>query len=173
MINIVLVMTIWSWLWYHGRSIDKFSLQVLSIIYLPLLGASTFFSVLWLRRNTTEPRSCRTCKLRRMARVSKQTRYVTSKSEINWGYNDCIAALKEGCYKDAVKLLSELLPNVSHLSEREPALPMLGGYVLRIEFSQKRWEIGMRSNRLLPKSFAFSDGKPPLSARLSDLLPYG
>jgi hypothetical protein len=46
MINIVLVVTIWSWLWYHGRSIDKFSLQVLSIIYLPLLGASTFFSVL-------------------------------------------------------------------------------------------------------------------------------
>jgi hypothetical protein len=41
-----------------------------------------------------------------MARVSKQTRYVTSKSEINWGYNDCIAALKEGYYKDAVKLLS-------------------------------------------------------------------
>jgi len=40
---------------------------------------------------------------------------------------------------------------------------ILGGYVLRIEFSQKRWEMGMRSNRLLPKSFAFSDGKNPPS----------
>jgi hypothetical protein len=41
-----------------------------------------------------------------MTRTSKRTRYVTSKSEINWGYNDCIAALKEGYYIDAIKLLS-------------------------------------------------------------------
>jgi hypothetical protein len=50
---------------------------------------------------------------------------------------------------------------------------ILGGYILRIEFSQERWEIGMQLNRLLPKSFVFSGGKnPPLSAIAQILSKY-
>jgi hypothetical protein len=57
-------------------------------------------------------------------------------------------------------------------SEQKPAAPNRmyppNGYISRIEFSQKQWEIGGALNRLLPKSFVLSGGKnPPLSARLS------
>jgi serine/threonine protein kinase len=55
--------------------------------------------------NMTVPRRCRSCFLRRMVRVSKWTRFVTSNTEIGWGLNDCIAALQDGCYQDAAKLL--------------------------------------------------------------------
>jgi serine/threonine protein kinase len=51
-------------------------------------------------------RKCRSCKLNRMRRVSKWTRYVTSNAEINWGNTDCLAALQEGHYDDAAKLLT-------------------------------------------------------------------
>jgi TonB family protein len=58
------------------------------------------------RANVTLPRKCQSCFLRRMVRVSKWTRFVTSNTEISWGLNDCIAALQDGYYEDAAKLLS-------------------------------------------------------------------
>lgn len=59
-----------------------------------------------LRANLTVRRKCQSCSLRRMVRVSKWTRFVTSNTEIGWGLNDCIAALQDGCYEDAAKLLT-------------------------------------------------------------------
>jgi serine/threonine protein kinase len=51
-------------------------------------------------------RKCRTCRWMLMRPVSKWSRYVTSNAEINWGFSDCIAALREGYYEDAAKLLT-------------------------------------------------------------------
>jgi hypothetical protein len=49
-------------------------------------------------------RRCQTCS-RSMARVSNTSRFVSSTSEKGWGISDCIAALQEGQYEDAAKLL--------------------------------------------------------------------
>jgi serine/threonine protein kinase len=58
------------------------------------------------RANVTLRRKCRSCTRLRMMRVSKWSRFVTSNTEIGWGLQDCIAALEDGCYEDAAKLLT-------------------------------------------------------------------
>ena len=55
--------------------------------------------------NVTLRRKCQSCPHRHMVRVSKWTRFVTSNTEIGWGFQDCIAAMKDGCYEDVAKLL--------------------------------------------------------------------
>ncbi|MGC1620416.1 MAG: serine/threonine-protein kinase [Candidatus Acidiferrum sp.] len=102
---IALVLTAISLLPFLLVSTDSFGAEVLAtlmlLVWVPVL-------ILLSTRHaaaTTASRKCQTCS-RRMVRVSKWTRFVSTKTEIAVGLSDCIAALREGSYEDAAKLLS-------------------------------------------------------------------
>jgi protein kinase-like protein len=87
------------------RTVDAFALEVTGGF---IAIATSLFGLLAFavsRANVTIRRKCQSCP-RHMVLVTEWTRFVTSNTEIGWGLSDCIAALQDGCYEDAAKLLS-------------------------------------------------------------------
>jgi serine/threonine protein kinase len=91
---------------HHWHDFIRDGLTV-TINGLALLFTVCIFGVAPLARRTTRTatRKCRTC-FRRMVQVSKWTRFVSTKTEIAVGLSDCLAALREGNFEDAAKLLT-------------------------------------------------------------------
>jgi serine/threonine protein kinase len=90
---------------WHDFIRDRLSVTIAA---LALLFAVSIFGIIAprARRATgTAKRKCRTC-FRRMIQVSRWTRFVSTRTEIVVGLSDCMAALREGNFEDAAKLLT-------------------------------------------------------------------
>ena len=95
----------WSAVANGTATADLFSLEIIGIAAL-LVAAGIAIFVLAVRwAGSTSSRRCHTCRFRYMRRASRWSRFVTANSEIVMGLSDCIAALQQGLFEDAAKLL--------------------------------------------------------------------
>lgn len=96
---------IWGGLSQGSMTLDLFGMELLgALVLVPVTVIGTMLFAM-RHANVTIARSCRTCTFCRMRRVSRWSRFVTANTEIVMGFNDCVAALREGIFEDAAKLL--------------------------------------------------------------------
>ena len=96
-----------SWIAYKSRHLSQHGFRVtLFTIVSTLVGIvlALFLSGAHYPKAVVRCK-CRSCPFRRMVRVSKWTRYVTSGKEIRAALNDCVTAMESGYFEDAAKLL--------------------------------------------------------------------
>jgi serine/threonine protein kinase len=88
----------------NEANVDSFGMELLGGLALLVVSLTAAFVFAVRHAGVTTPRKCRTCD-RHMRRASRWSRFFTSNSEIVMGLSDCIAALQQGFFDDAAKLL--------------------------------------------------------------------